>query len=116
MFQLKLVNKTKNRVLAEHIPIATTLSQKIVGLLEATTPSALFFETRFGIHTAGMHFAIDCAVMDENFRVRAMRANITPGHFYFWNPKYKNVVELPAGTLAATDTALGDILSLEAAV
>lgn len=113
---MRLVNKTKNRVVAEHIPIATTLSQKIVGLLEATTPSSLFLETRFGIHTAGMHFAIDCAVMDEDFRVRAMRANILPGHFFFWNPRYKNVIELPAGTFAATETALGDILSLEAAL
>lgn len=102
--------------MAEPIRVARTLSEKITGLLNDREPASLYLKTRFGIHTAGMHFAIDCAILDSDFRVVAMRSNIVPGHFYFWNPKYKNVVELPAGTLLATKTAVGDILSLEPAL
>ena len=110
---MKLINKTKNCVLVEHIPIATTLSQKIIGLLNATTPSALFFKTRFGIHTFGMRFPIDCAVLDDTFTVRAMREQMNPNKGFFWNPRFSNVVELPSGTLSRTGTEPGDVLALE---
>lgn len=111
---MKLVNKTKNRIIVEQIGIAITFMQKSVGLLDAKEPASLFLKTRFGIHTAGMHFAIDSAILDADFKVAVMRENIAPGKFFFWNPKYKNVIELPAGTLAHTETAIGDVLALEA--
>lgn len=111
---MKLVNKTKNRIVVEEIGIAITFMQKTVGLLDAKEPASLFLKTRFGIHTGGMHFSIDCAVLDADFKVCVMRHDIQPGKFFFWNPKLNNVVELPAGTLARTETALGDVLALEA--
>ncbi len=111
---MKLVNKTKNRVVAEEIGIAVTFMQKTVGLLHTKEPASLFLKTRFGIHTTGMHLPIDCAVLDADFKVSAVRENIKPGHFFFWNPKFNNVIELPAGTLLRTETTLGDILALEA--
>ena len=110
---MKLVNKTKNRIVVEEIGIAITFMQKSVGLLNDKEPASLFLKTRFGIHTAGMHFPIDCAILDADFKVVAIRENIQPSKFFFWNPKYKNVIELPAGTLARTETTLGDILALE---
>ena len=39
---MKIVNKTKNRVVAEEIGIAVTFMQKTVGLLHTKEPASLF--------------------------------------------------------------------------
>lgn len=51
-----------------------------------------------GVHTFGMHFPIDVAVLDENGVVRVVRKNMPPGHFFFWNPRWRRILELPAGS------------------
>lgn len=107
---MRINNIAKQTVLTEHAGVATTFRDKSIGLLGRSVPASLYFKTRFGIHTSGMKFAIDCAVLDEQRVVRAMRRNLTPGNFFFWNPLYNNVVELPAGTLDRTRTEVGDML------
>ena len=51
-----------------------------------------------GVHTFGMQFSIDIAVLDEKGIVRALKKNIPPRHFFFWNSRWKRVLELPAGS------------------
>ena len=109
----RLLNKTKGVVLAEDVRIAATLTEKAKGLLGKEEPEALYFKTRFGIHTFGMKFPIDCAVLDDTFTVRAMREQMNPNKGFFWNPRFSNVVELPSGTLSRTGTEPGDVLALE---
>lgn len=108
---MKIINRTKGTVLAEDAGIARTFAEKSIGLLGRTMPASLYFKTRFGIHTAGMQFSIDCAALDERLTVRAVRRNLVPGRFFFWNPRYRHVIELPAGTLAHTGTEVGDSLA-----
>ncbi len=110
---MRLLNKTKHIVLAEDIRTAETLAEKAKGLLGKEQPEALYLETRFGIHTFGMKFSIDCAVLDDSFAVRALRTRMHPNRMFFWNPRFSRVVELPEGTLSHTGTAIGDILALE---
>lgn len=110
---MRLLNKTKHAVLAEDIRVAETLSEKAKGLLGKEKPEALYFRTRFGIHTFGMKFPIDCAVLDDSFAVRAVRTRMHSNGTFFWNPRFSHVIELPEGTLLHTGTAIGDILALE---
>lgn len=111
---MKLVNKTKNKVVAEEIEKLNSHLAQAKGLLgEKKKGRAVYFKTRFGIHTFGMKFPIDCAVLDDGFVVRAVRESMGPGRCFFWNLKYKNVIELPARTLAYTETTIGDVLTLE---
>lgn len=101
-------NKTKNIVLAENVQALRSFAEKSKGLLGAVVPRAVFFETRWGIHTVGMRFPIDVLILDENFCVKKIARNLLPNRFLFWNPRYKKVVELPYGSLQGT--GLGDVL------
>ncbi len=108
---MQIVNITKGTILAHNAGYARTLREKTIGLLGKTEPASLYFKTRFGIHTRGMQFPIDCAILDERKVVRVVRCNLQPGNFFFWNPIYRHVVELPSGTLASAETAIGDALA-----
>ena len=108
---MKIVNITKGTIVARGYTRADTLVDKSIGLLGASAPKSLYFKTRFGIHTVGMQFPIDCAVLDEAMVVRAVRHNLTPGNFFFWNPLFRHVIELPSGALQSAETAVGDALA-----
>ncbi len=109
---MKLINSSRNTVLAEDLEVAETLAQRSKGLLGRDTPAALFFKTRWGIHTFGMKFPIDCVVCDDSWQIKAIRENTKPNRIFFWPPQYRNVLELPVGTLKNTQTKVGDKIQL----
>ncbi len=111
---MKAVNLTRGAVLHENVRVANTLEEKTEGLLKSGADAALFFRTRCGLHTFGMRFPIDAVVMDNGMRVVVLRGNLAPGRFFFWNPRYQNVLELPAGTIVRTGTQVGDVIELVA--
>ena len=88
---MRVFNVSKNLVLAENILVASTLSEKSKGLIGRSGPAALFFKTRWGIHTFGMRFPIDCLVCDPNWEVKALRQNMPPNRFFFLPPPYINI-------------------------
>lgn len=105
---MKVFNKTKNKLVAEHVEIARTFREKSDGLLKYKTPHAMYFETRWGIHTYGMKFPIDVIVLDGDNMVKKIKKDMKPGRFFFWNPLYKKILELPFGTSVEE----GDIMEL----
>lgn len=107
---MEVRNITRNAALASDVRVARSFVEKTEGLLKEKEPTALFLKTRWGIHTVGMHFPIDCVVCDKHFVVKALRERMGPGRFFFWSPRYENVLELPAGTVARTGTQVGDVL------
>ncbi len=109
---MTVINTARRTVLAEDVHIAESFNEKAKGLRGQETPAAMFFETRWGIHTFGMKFPIDCVVLSDEFEVKYVREDMKPGRFFFWRPKYKNVLELPAGTVFKTGTKIGDTLEL----
>lgn len=110
---MKVINLSTNTTLADNVSVARSFIENTIGLLKESTPTSLMLTTRFGIHTAGMRFAIDCVVVDSQNIIRAMRKDIRPNDFFFWNPRYSKVIEFPAGTLAKTHTELGHVLAFE---
>lgn len=108
-----VINTNRSTLLGEDIPIARTFDDEAKGLLGAAEGSSIFFKTRWGIHTFGMNFPIDCLVMSDKLEVKSIRENIKPNRFFFWSPKYKNVLELPAGTVSKTGTIVGDVLEFK---
>lgn len=72
---------------------------KMVGLEGGMFGNKIYFKTRFGIHTFGLTTNIDVLVVGEDGRVGAIFENLMPGQVRFWNPKFRHVFELPAGTL-----------------
>lgn len=95
---MQAFNRTKGRTIAEDVLVARTLAEKSAGLTKYASPRAMYFETRSGVHTFGMRFPIDVVLLDQKGRVRAIKKNMPPGRFFFWNPRWKRVLELPAGS------------------
>lgn len=91
---------------------ADTLWKASKGLIGYTHPIALFFKTRFGIHTFGLRFPIDVLILDTKNCVVICKKNLRPNRVFFWHPKWNRVVELPAGIIATRHITIGTPLHL----
>lgn len=69
------------------------------GLLGTKRPQTVWFRTRWGIHTFGMRYPIDVVILDEERNVQALKEQLIPQRFFFWNPRYNLVIEAPVGTI-----------------
>ncbi|MEK7501942.1 MAG: DUF192 domain-containing protein [Patescibacteria group bacterium] len=76
-----------------------TLKEKIVGLIGREKVAPVIFETRFGIHTFFLSTPIDVLILDSQRRVAVFKESLFPNRIFLWNPRYKIVLELPAGTI-----------------
>ena len=109
-------NTTKNTVLGERIRVAETSLSRMVGLLRdrCLEPGAgLLIYPSQAVHTVAMRFAIDVLFVDRHWRVVSMRPEMVPFRMTGVHWKARCVLELPAGQIAQTLTAVGDQLSVE---
>ncbi len=113
---MRVINRTRQTVLVKQGRVASTPWSRLVGLL-----GRRFFEPGDGlllrgeqaIHTLGMFFPIDVVYLDRQARVlRAVRA-LAPLRLGPLVRGAQDVLELPVGTLVATDTREGDELVFE---
>lgn len=81
-----------------HIKAANGI-HKVRGLIGASEPESIVLKTRFGIHTFGLRFPIDLAVLDHNGVVQTTRKGFKPNGIFLWSPRYNRILELPVGTL-----------------
>ena len=111
-------NTSVNRVLADRVGVADTRATRAVGLLSRTglePGEALWIVPSRGVHTCGMRFAIDVLALDETGRVIDCVSNLKPWRLRLPRRGTAGVLELPAGTLAASGTAVGHHVLLEMA-
>lgn len=111
---MALVNSSRNAILAEHIIIADSLFSRMKGLLgkdKLCLQHALILRPCNAIHTFFMRFSIDCLFVDKHNRIVKIISDFKPWHISRPYPKSRFVVELPAGTIAATNTREGDTVS-----
>lgn len=85
---------------------------KLVGLLGSEKAHAIYFKTRFGIHTFGMKFAIDVIILDKENKVVKIKENLMPNKLFFWNPKFDNVIELSVGEIKKHKIKVGDKINV----
>lgn len=74
--------------------------EKIIGLADNRPGDAVYFRTRWGIHTFGLSEPIDVLVLGERGEFGVLFRKLPPGQARFWNPKFRQVFEFPAGTLS----------------
>jgi uncharacterized membrane protein (UPF0127 family) len=113
---LRLVNRRNGAVLAERIERATRLWERMRGLLgrrELREGDGLAIEPCTSIHTFFMGFPIDAAFLDRNGKVIRAIPHLRPFRATRVYRSATQVVELPAGRLARTETREGDSLSFE---
>ena len=76
-----------------------TLKEKAIGLIGKEKVYPVIFETRFGIHTFFLRVPIDVLILDSKKKVVVLKEVLSPNKIFLWNPVYKIVLELPAGTI-----------------
>jgi len=113
---VRATNATRGTVVGQCIRVAETGLTRIVGLLgerELQPGDGLLIVPSQGVHTLGMQFPIDIAVLDDDWRVLATRRDMRPFRMtpIFW--KAAAVLELPSGMLESTSTLVGDTIEFD---
>jgi uncharacterized protein len=103
-------------VLGDQVGVADTSLTRFVGLMgrRSLAPGqGLLIRPSSGVHTFWMRFSIDVLLLDKEHRVLSVFGNLRPYRMTSINWKAASALELPAGTIAATDTHPGDLLKLD---
>ncbi len=108
---MQILNQTQNTILADNAVIADTFASRSVGLLRHTSlpqGEGLVLTQCQSIHMFFMKFPIDVIFVDRNKNVVGLVRGIKPFRMspYFWRSDC--AIELPAGQIDRTKTALGD--------
>lgn len=86
----------------------TSLIEQTIGLMGKSKIYPVYFETRYGIHTAFVKEPILIVILDGE-KVHSKRI-VNPWRAYFWDPKYYRVLELP--TDFDKKIKIGDIIKI----
>lgn len=100
-------------MIASNAVIAQTYWTRLIGLLftkDLPAGYGLFLSPCQAIHMLGMAYAIDALFLDAEGEVVGLAANLKPWAVSKIYPGASGCLELPAGTIADTNTGLGDII------
>jgi uncharacterized protein len=112
---MRLINQTKNTILAEDVFLARAPFSRMKGLLgrKVFLPGqAIILEPSNSIHTFFMRFPIDILFVDKNYKIIEILPEFSPNKIsrIYWHSS--RVIELPAGRLNLTNTKVQDQLQL----
>jgi uncharacterized membrane protein (UPF0127 family) len=114
---LQLSNLTRHTVLATHMEVADSGPKRNKGLLGRECLSlgeGLWIIPCQAVHTFGMRFPIDLVYLDRKKRIIKLRSEAPPGRLSACLSAH-SVLELPTGTIRATQSQLGDALEFTSA-
>ena len=107
-------NINKNTSIASNVCLADTFLTRLKGLLatkQLETGKGLVIRPCCSIHTVGMNYDIDVVFVGSDDNVLKVVSNMPANRFALCR-KSSYVIELPAGTIEATGTTVGDKISL----
>jgi uncharacterized membrane protein (UPF0127 family) len=110
----RLMNDRTRRAVAFDVEVAATRSDRRRGLLGRETLGAsegLLLTPCIAVHTAFMRFPIDLVFIDRDGRAVRVVPNVRPWRMAV-SLRAHGVIELAAGTAAAADIQVGDMLYL----
>jgi uncharacterized membrane protein (UPF0127 family) len=113
MRYVKLLNLTRNSLLAERALVAETPGSRRRGLLGSFSlpdGEGLLIMPCRQVHTFGMKYPLDVVFVDESWTVSRVVHRLKPGRmspFVFYS---RAALELPAGKAEETGTIKGDLL------
>jgi len=114
----RITNLRSGRVVARDARRADSLAARTRGLLGETMlaeGTGLWLDPCSSIHMFFMRFAIDVVFLDREQRVTRAVAALAPWRVAFGGRGARSAVELPVGSIAASDTRVGDLLSFDPA-
>lgn len=107
-----LMNQTRSTVVAQKLRIANSFFSRLRGLLgtqELPVGEALLIRPCSDIHMFGMQYAIDVAFVSTANQVLKTVAALAPWRVASCKGA-AYVLEMPCGTLRASQTEIGDLL------
>ena len=107
-------NMSQNTIIASKGSLADTFFSRLKGLLctkKLDQGKGLIIRPCNSIHTVGMKYAIDVVFLDSQDKIIKI-INYMPAGMFSLCIGSSYVVELPAGTIEATGTVVGDKISL----
>ncbi|GFO55328.1 hypothetical protein GMSM_23350 [Geomonas sp. Red276] len=110
---MRAVNGTSGAVLAADLRVADTLLARTRGLLGRShlpRGEGLLISPCKGVHTFFMRFPIDVIFLDKDDRVIRIGEHLQPYRVTGLHLGCRRVIELPAGTVSASDTAVGQVI------
>jgi len=116
MQTIRVINTTRQTLLAERADFADSILTRAIGLLgRAGLPpgGGLVIDPCTSIHMFFMRFAIDALYVAQDGVVLRVVPHLRPWRLGPIILRARYVVELPAGTAARTGTQPGDILRVE---
>jgi uncharacterized protein len=116
--RLKVLNLSRQTVLADCVEVADHGATRRRGLLGRTTLPAgegLWIVPCESVHTFGMKFPIDLVYLDRKKKVKKVRSGVPPWRLSACLSAH-SVLELASGTIHHTQTRPGDMLEFSPAV
>lgn len=112
---VRVTNETRAAILAERARVASTLIDRVVGLLatpEVKPGEGLLIERTASIHMFFMRYPIDAVFVDRSFRVTRVVSDLKPWGVVWWARGARDCLELRAGAIEETGTRQGDQLAV----
>lgn len=112
-----VVNLTRHAVLATRMEVADSAPKRNKGLLgrERLSPGeGMWIVPCQAVHTFGMRFPLDLVYLDRRKRIKKLRNEALPRRLSACFTAH-SVLELPPGTIRATQTQPGDTLEFTSA-
>jgi uncharacterized protein len=113
---IRVLNRTRGTVLATQVRLADTLLSRFRGFLFRPPPpegEGILLSPCRAVHMYGVNFALDVVFISEDGRVVASYRDLAPWRRSRVHGSALHALELPAGTIRSTDTAVGDQLFWE---
>jgi uncharacterized protein len=115
---LRAANPARGSILGTRIGLADRWWLRFRGLMGREALPAgegLILRPCRAVHMRGMAFPLDVVFLDRSGAIVAAYHSIPPGARTRWHKAARDALELPAGTLTASRTALGDTIVLDGA-
>lgn len=109
--RVRVMNTTRGRQLGDRVILADWFWPRLRGLIarpRIEPGEGLLIVPCRGVHMYMMTYPIDVALIDKEGVVVALYRELAPGTRTGWHAGARQALEVPAGTLAETHTALGD--------
>lgn len=113
---MKIVNVSKNSILADEACIADSFLSRLKGLLGRTEfkpGEGLIIKPCDSIHTFFMHFPIDVVFIDKQNKIIKIYPLLKPWRLSSLFFSAVSCIELPSGILTKTNTQEGDYIMCE---
>ncbi len=112
---MRIINLSKNTLLAEDALVAEAWLRRAIGLLgrkEMQKNIALVIRPCQAIHTFFMRFSIDVIFVNRKNEIIGLETDFKPWRMskIYWQAKF--AVELPAGRISKSRSSEGDIIGL----